>query len=120
MLSVAGVGTRGRGRADVADALEAVPVDAPFALAVGRDASAADLDAYDGPSKDDLRRKIWDKLEKEDLADFPRPCQHRIPNFKGWRGVIGGDGELLTFGADDDDEIRSAGCVGEGIRADFT
>ncbi len=26
--------------------------------------------------------QIWDLLEENDLADFPRPVHHRIPNFK--------------------------------------
>uniref|UniRef100_A0A8C5QBL9 Methenyltetrahydrofolate synthase domain-containing protein n=1 Tax=Leptobrachium leishanense TaxID=445787 RepID=A0A8C5QBL9_9ANUR len=34
-------------------------------------------------SKADIRRKVWDYLEKKDLADYPRPVHHRIPNFKG-------------------------------------
>ena len=31
----------------------------------------------------DLRKKVWNYLEDNDLADFPRPVHHRIPNFKG-------------------------------------
>lgn len=31
----------------------------------------------------DLRKKVWNFLEDNDLADFPRPVHHRIPNFKG-------------------------------------
>ncbi|XP_063168984.1 methenyltetrahydrofolate synthase domain-containing protein [Candoia aspera] len=34
-------------------------------------------------SKWDIRNKIWDYMETNNLADFPRPVQHRIPNFKG-------------------------------------
>ena len=30
----------------------------------------------------DLRKKVWNFLEDNDLADFPRPVHHRIPNFK--------------------------------------
>lgn len=30
-----------------------------------------------------VRRKVWNYLEDNDLADFPRPVHHRIPNFKG-------------------------------------
>ena len=26
---------------------------------------------------------MWNYLEDNDLADFPRPVHHRIPNFKG-------------------------------------
>lgn len=30
-----------------------------------------------------VRKKIWNYLEDNDLAAFPRPVHHRIPNFKG-------------------------------------
>ncbi|XP_030437239.1 methenyltetrahydrofolate synthase domain-containing protein isoform X2 [Gopherus evgoodei] len=36
-----------------------------------------------GVSKWDIRTKIWDYMEANNLADFPRPVHHRIPNFKG-------------------------------------
>uniref|UniRef100_A0A6J0UW08 Methenyltetrahydrofolate synthase domain-containing protein n=1 Tax=Pogona vitticeps TaxID=103695 RepID=A0A6J0UW08_9SAUR len=36
-----------------------------------------------GISKWDIRQKIWDYMEANNLADFPRPVHHRIPNFKG-------------------------------------
>ncbi|XP_077166427.1 methenyltetrahydrofolate synthase domain-containing protein isoform X6 [Paroedura picta] len=36
-----------------------------------------------GVSKWDLRQKVWDYMEANNLADFPRPVHHRIPNFKG-------------------------------------
>ena len=34
-------------------------------------------------SKQSIRTKVWDHLDKNDLVVFPRPCQGRIPNFKG-------------------------------------
>ncbi|XP_043222336.1 nucleolar protein dao-5-like isoform X3 [Amphibalanus amphitrite] len=34
-------------------------------------------------TKNDFRKKVWDHLEKNDLAEFPRPVHNRIPNFKG-------------------------------------
>jgi len=34
-------------------------------------------------SKQEIRRKIWQTLEDENIADFPRPCFDRIPNFVG-------------------------------------
>ena len=34
-------------------------------------------------TKQAFRKKVWDYLEKNDLADFPRPVYGRIPNFKG-------------------------------------
>uniref|UniRef100_A0A8C0NWI2 Methenyltetrahydrofolate synthetase domain containing n=1 Tax=Canis lupus familiaris TaxID=9615 RepID=A0A8C0NWI2_CANLF len=40
-------------------------------------------------SKQDIRQQIWDYMESQNLADFPRPVHHRIPNFKvlrhSWR-----------------------------------
>jgi len=30
-----------------------------------------------------VRKKVWNYLEDNNLADFPRPVHHRIPNFKG-------------------------------------
>lgn len=35
-----------------------------------------------GVSKQDIREQIWDYMEARNLADFPRPVHHRIPNFK--------------------------------------
>ncbi|XP_063237291.1 methenyltetrahydrofolate synthase domain-containing protein [Bacillus rossius redtenbacheri] len=34
-------------------------------------------------TKQSIRRKVWNHLEKENLAFFPRPVHGRIPNFKG-------------------------------------
>jgi len=34
-------------------------------------------------TKEDIRQRIWERLEREDIADFPRPCFGRIPNFAG-------------------------------------
>ena len=34
-------------------------------------------------SKDEIRRYVWDLLERTNIADFPRPVYGRIPNFKG-------------------------------------
>jgi len=34
-------------------------------------------------SKDDVRRAIWERMERENIAAFPRPCYGRIPNFVG-------------------------------------
>ncbi|GAB7386270.1 5-formyltetrahydrofolate cyclo-ligase [Bacillaceae bacterium] len=34
-------------------------------------------------SKEEIRQKIWDRLEKEKLGRFPFPLKGRIPNFKG-------------------------------------
>lgn len=34
-------------------------------------------------SKEELRRVVWDFLERKNLVSFPRPCFGRIPNFIG-------------------------------------
>ncbi len=34
-------------------------------------------------NKYEIRRKIWEELEKRNIARFPRPVYGRIPNFKG-------------------------------------
>lgn len=34
-------------------------------------------------SKSSIRQVIWQKMEVSDIANFPRPIYHRIPNFKG-------------------------------------
>ncbi|XP_069724215.1 methenyltetrahydrofolate synthase domain-containing protein isoform X2 [Phaenicophaeus curvirostris] len=36
-----------------------------------------------GASKQDVREKVWEYLERSGLAAFPRPVHRRIPNFKG-------------------------------------
>ncbi|XP_027015033.1 methenyltetrahydrofolate synthase domain-containing protein isoform X1 [Tachysurus fulvidraco] len=38
-------------------------------------------------NKWDIRLKVWDYIETKDLATFPRPVHHRIPNFKGAQGA---------------------------------
>ncbi len=34
-------------------------------------------------TKQEIREQVWDRLEKENLARFPRPVKGRIPNFVG-------------------------------------
>ncbi|XP_032984824.1 methenyltetrahydrofolate synthase domain-containing protein isoform X2 [Rhinolophus ferrumequinum] len=41
------------------------------------------MESRAGISKQDIREQIWDYMESQNLADFPRPVHHRIPNFKG-------------------------------------
>ncbi|XP_054444905.1 methenyltetrahydrofolate synthase domain-containing protein isoform X1 [Pteronotus mesoamericanus] len=41
------------------------------------------MESRAGVSKQDIREQIWDYMESQNLADFPRPVHHRIPNFKG-------------------------------------
>ncbi|XP_052022862.1 methenyltetrahydrofolate synthase domain-containing protein isoform X4 [Apodemus sylvaticus] len=41
------------------------------------------METQEGVSKQSIRERIWDYMESHDIADFPRPVHHRIPNFKG-------------------------------------
>ncbi|XP_075796076.1 methenyltetrahydrofolate synthase domain-containing protein isoform X4 [Pelodiscus sinensis] len=50
-----------------------------------------------GVSKWDIREKIWDYMEANNLADFPRPVHHRIPNFKGASQAATGLPDLQAF-----------------------
>ncbi|XP_032833460.2 methenyltetrahydrofolate synthase domain-containing protein isoform X2 [Petromyzon marinus] len=52
-----------------------------------------------GTSKWDIRQTVWDYMELHDLANFPRPVHHRIPNFKGSTGASARLGLLPQFSA---------------------
>ncbi len=39
--------------------------------------------AGDDETKASIRQKVWEFMEKNDIANFPRPVYNRIPNFKG-------------------------------------
>lgn len=48
--------------------------------------AVADMEFAKGlrtPWKWKLRKRIWDYMEENDIARFPRPVHHRIPNFVG-------------------------------------
>ncbi|XP_078066350.1 methenyltetrahydrofolate synthase domain-containing protein isoform X3 [Mustelus asterias] len=50
-----------------------------------------------GVSKWDIRQKVWDYMEENDLANFPRPVHRRIPNFKGAYGACNKITHLDSF-----------------------
>ncbi|UCD85213.1 MAG: 5-formyltetrahydrofolate cyclo-ligase [Deltaproteobacteria bacterium] len=54
-------------------------------------------------SKQVIRRKVWQVLEDKNVADFPRPCFGRIPNFTGSRQASERIKEIAEF--------QSARCV---------
>ncbi|XP_067853614.1 methenyltetrahydrofolate synthase domain-containing protein isoform X2 [Heptranchias perlo] len=41
-----------------------------------------------GVTKWDFRQKVWDYMEEKNLANFPRPVHHRIPNFKARKTLL--------------------------------
>uniref|UniRef100_A0A8C4H7T2 Methenyltetrahydrofolate synthase domain-containing protein n=1 Tax=Dicentrarchus labrax TaxID=13489 RepID=A0A8C4H7T2_DICLA len=50
-----------------------------------------------GASKWDIRQKVWDYIEDNNLANFPRPVHNRIPNFKGAFTACARVSELQVF-----------------------
>ncbi|XP_069724214.1 methenyltetrahydrofolate synthase domain-containing protein isoform X1 [Phaenicophaeus curvirostris] len=50
-----------------------------------------------GASKQDVREKVWEYLERSGLAAFPRPVHRRIPNFKGSHQACCSVKELEVF-----------------------
>lgn len=55
------------------------------------------------PWKWDIRKRIWDMMEEKDIAQFPRPVHHRIPNFVG--------AELAAARLADMAEFQQASCI---------
>lgn len=49
------------------------------------------------PWKWELRKRIWDYMEEKDIARFPRPVHHRIPNFVGAERAAKNLSELPEF-----------------------
>ncbi|XP_077240087.1 nagB/RpiA/CoA transferase-like superfamily protein isoform X2 [Tasmannia lanceolata] len=50
-----------------------------------------------------IRKRVWDLMEAENIAQNPRPVHHRIPNFVGASSASERLGGL--------EEFRAAGCV---------
>ncbi|XP_033968410.1 methenyltetrahydrofolate synthase domain-containing protein isoform X1 [Pseudochaenichthys georgianus] len=50
-----------------------------------------------GATKWDIRQKVWDYIEENNLANFPRPVHNRIPNFKGAFTACAKVSELPVF-----------------------
>ncbi|XP_062404920.1 methenyltetrahydrofolate synthase domain-containing protein isoform X1 [Sardina pilchardus] len=50
-----------------------------------------------GATKWDIRKKVWDYIEANNLANFPRPVHNRIPNFKGAHGACSKVSELQVY-----------------------
>ncbi|KAJ4451022.1 hypothetical protein ANN_02458 [Periplaneta americana] len=51
----------------------------------------------DEVTKQGIRKKVWDYLEKHNLSLFPRPVHGRIPNFKGSQEAAQKLSELNVF-----------------------
>ena len=48
-----------------------------------REQAEAEYKSLRTPWKWVIRKRIWDYMEDNDIARFPRPVHHRIPNFDG-------------------------------------
>ncbi|KAJ4952481.1 hypothetical protein NE237_029313 [Protea cynaroides] len=56
-----------------------------------------------------IRKRIWDMMEAENIAQNPRPVHHRIPNFVGAAAAAKNDSSLMIVGGLD--VFRVANCV---------
>ena len=53
------------------------------AMQTMREQAEAEYKSLRTPWKWVIRKRIWDYMEDNDIARFPRPVHHRIPNFDG-------------------------------------
>lgn len=64
-----------------AQAMAAMEEAAKAAMTMGEDEAAEEALEARGAWKWAIRKRIWDRLEETNIAQFPRPVHHRIPNF---------------------------------------
>jgi len=64
-----------------AKAMDAMKVKAEAELSKKGAAGKVVVGELRSPWKWELRKRIWDYMEENDIARFPRPVHHRIPNF---------------------------------------
>lgn len=86
-----------------AEAMEAMKRKAEQVEAEAADAAESEFADLRTPWKWTIRKRIWDKLEAENIARPPRPVHHRIPNFDGAERAADRLAELPEF--------QKAGCV---------
>jgi 5-formyltetrahydrofolate cyclo-ligase len=60
-------------------------------------AAGAPPGSKEGAWKWEVRQRIWDLMERTDVARFPRPVHHRIPNFDGAAAAAARLAELPEF-----------------------
>jgi 5-formyltetrahydrofolate cyclo-ligase len=53
------------------------------AMSAMKEKAAEEFSNLRTPWKWKIRKRIWDLMEEKDIARFPRPVHHRIPNFDG-------------------------------------
>jgi 5-formyltetrahydrofolate cyclo-ligase len=53
------------------------------AMQAMKETAEAEFSTLRTPWKWVIRKRIWDLMEEKDIARFPRPVHHRIPNFVG-------------------------------------
>jgi len=87
LLSIDGLGLRGFSHEQIVERLRSFPPESTADLTISRPKSHLLFRRYLGPTKDDIRGQVWTLMEETNLADFPRPCHQRIPNFRGSRNA---------------------------------
>lgn len=73
------------------------------AMSAMKDKAAEEFSNLRTPWKWKIRKRIWDLMEEKDIARFPRPVHHRIPNFDG--------AELAAERMSALPEFKGANCV---------
>lgn len=64
-----------------AEAMNIMEEAATAAMAAGESQAAEEALEFRGAWKWAIRKRVWDLLERKNIAQFPRPVHHRIPNF---------------------------------------
>lgn len=57
--------------------------DARETMMVRAEAESQQTDSNSNAWKWEIRKRVWDLMERENIAQNPRPVHHRIPNFVG-------------------------------------
>jgi 5-formyltetrahydrofolate cyclo-ligase len=71
--------------------------EARSTMAAVAEAQAGSEGQAPGAWKWAIRKRVWDLLESENLAQLPRPVHHRIPNFVGAGAAAAKVRETIIF-----------------------
>ena len=63
----------------------------------GRLCAPAKVEVPPESSKQTVRRRVWEFMERHDIAAFPRPVYQRIPNFRGARDAAEAIANIAEF-----------------------
>lgn len=71
--------------------------DARETMMVRAEAESQQTDSNSNAWKWEIRKRVWDLMERENIAQNPRPVHHRIPNFVGAGAAAQMLGNLQAF-----------------------